>query len=144
MNIQEIPLTQGIRNAITNVGGDGNRGGYAIGIVTGGNEVAMNWDCSIGACMQTLGDNEFWANHEFGHLVVRALGYPHGNSAFAQEADANCVAEVLTHRGPNFTRDEQGYTDCSDKEVINTRRRMYQAGMLDEAKSQVEKEMVNA
>lgn len=143
-NIQEIPLTQGIRDAITNSGGDGNRGGYAVGIATGRGEVAMNWDCNAGACMQSLGDNTFWSNHEYGHIVYRDLGYFWGSDNINQERGANCVAEVLTNRGPNFIRNAEGYWDCPAQEVINTRRRMYDAGMLDEAKQQVEMEYANA
>jgi hypothetical protein len=102
-------------------------------------------DCSVdNICMQNMGDWDFWHNHEYGHIVDRYLGFPYGDNFIGYELGAQCAAAVLTDRNAHFWPGEFPYWNCPPEEVILTRRRMYDAGMLDEAKFQVEKEMVNA
>lgn len=97
------------------------------------NTIYIDEDCSgDGVCLDELGDREFWHTHEQAHIAVKFLNFPLGADLINQERSANCIAEVITHHGPNFTDDVNGYWDCPDQEVVKFRRLMLNANMAEQ------------
>ena len=124
-NIKEEPVTPELRSLVRDLGGDPNRSAYAIGVVTNTNEVAIDRDCSgDGICLDNLGDDEFWAAHEDGHLVTKWLHFPLGDSVVQQEYSANVVACLSSGRQPNFVVPEQGYRYCEKGDMDRIRKLM--------------------
>lgn len=115
-----------------------DRAGFAM---LADDSVYFDFDCSgDDICVQRYVDMEFWENHEYGHIVDKKLGFPEGATKIGMERSAQCVAEVVTKRGPNFTLPDDGYWDCPDQEVIRYRRLMVNAGILDDQRKQMEQE----
>jgi len=95
-----------------------DRGAFAD---VGNRTVYVDTNCDDDSyCIQSLGDDEFWLNHEYGHIVYVLVGQWLGSTNVNQEQGANCIAEVLTSRPPPFTQ-EGGYWNCPDNQVIFAR-----------------------
>ena len=132
-------VSAALRQAVAQSGGQPDRAGYATGVVTGKEEIALDFDCADdGICLQQLGDDEFAEAHELGHLVFRDIGYPWGFGLYdskSNEQGANCVATIVTGRpaSGNFDQPAYGYWVCPQDRIDLVRSLMAAHGIIDKS-----------
>jgi len=132
MNISKIEMTADIRSAVGEAGVDSTRGAYALGVFNGTGLIAIDNNCEDdGYCLQRLGDDEFWTNHEIGHIAYMQLGMPLGSYPEAHERGAQCIAELVTMRPPNLVNVKEGYWNCPDDKIAMFRWIMVAQGMME-------------